>query len=401
MAHRTVTLHRKCKTPQGWRYYPVAMSANGKVKPNKVMVQDVEMDYPKGHYVLRSYRDKKTIWTRINGEAREALAALKTAQKIANAVAVAGKAKVEVVIDQKRIVLADAIVEFVSAAADRKSPEAAEIYKRTLDDFMTGCGKTYADELTLKDVTAYHGQMRKRGLADRTVHNRHMSLRAFLIYLKLDYKAIAGPSPKFEKTMPGVYTPEDLRAFFGGLDSEYDRVFYKLLLTTGLREREAMHLEWTDIRTSEHTLKVESKPRWGHRIKDAEEREMPLSDEVLAMLEAYRKTIAPGHRLLFGTRSGAEDKPDGHHLRNLKLLVRKLGLNCGECGTCVKRRECERWFLHKFRATYITNMLRQPDMDLRTVMELSGHADIESVMRYLRPAEKAVSQRAINTIKWY
>jgi len=401
MANTTVTLHRKCKTPEGWRYLPAAMSANGKVKPNKVKVDGFEIDYPIGHYVLRSYDGPKTVWTRVTGGATEALADLKTAAKRANAVAIAAHAGVEVVLDAKRIAIKDAVTKFVAAASDRKSPEAAEIYERTLDDFLLGCSKVYADELTKDDVTRFHGQMRKRGLADRTVYNRHMNLRAFLIYLKLDYKVIAGAAPKFEKTMPEIYEPKELKAFFGGLTSEYDRVFYRLLLTTGLREREAMHLEWTDINPSQMTLKVASKPRWEHKIKDAEEREMPLSVEMLEMLRAYHKAVPATHRLIFGLRGGKEDKPDGHHLRNLKLLVRGLGLNCGDCDSCIKRKQCENWFLHKFRATYITNMLRVPNMDLRTVMALSGHADIESVMRYLRPAEGNVVQKAINSIKWY
>jgi integrase len=401
MANTTVTLYRKCKTPQGWRYYPVVMSANGRVKPNAVMVDEIEVAYPVGHYVLRSYAGDKTVWTRVTGGPTEALAALKTTAKKANAVAAAADAGVQVMTDPRRIALVDATAKFVQAARDRKSPEAAEIYQRTLDDFLAGCSKTYADELEHVDVTKFHGQMYKRGLSDRTVMNRHMNLRAFLIYLKLDYKPIAGATPKSEKTMPEIYKPAELKAFFGGLTTEYDRVFYKLLLTTGLREREAMHLEWPDIDVSQSTLKVESKPRWKHKIKDAEEREMPLSREMLAALQAYHKTIPATYRLVFGARAGKEDKPDGHHLRNLKVLVRRLGLNCGTCKACIGKNECEEWFLHKFRATYITNMLRAPNMDLRTVMALSGHADIQSVMRYLRPAEADVSQKAINSIKWY
>jgi len=43
MANKKVALVRKCKTPDGWRYYPVAKSANGKVKPD---ARTGEMDCP-------------------------------------------------------------------------------------------------------------------------------------------------------------------------------------------------------------------------------------------------------------------------------------------------------------------------------------------------------------------
>lgn len=61
-----MSLVRKCKVPdEGWRYYPAVMSANGKVKPNTVLVGDDEMAYPVGHYALRSYNGPKLAYTRI------------------------------------------------------------------------------------------------------------------------------------------------------------------------------------------------------------------------------------------------------------------------------------------------------------------------------------------------
>jgi integrase len=406
MANKRVSLVRKCKTPDGWKRYPVVMSANGRVKTDTVMVAGVEAHFPVGHYELGSYAGSKRVWTRVDGNATDALAALKNAQKTANAVAVADDAGVQRVIDPKRMALRDAHPRFVAAAVARDSMEAAEIYERTLKDFLSGCKKTYADELTHDDILKFHASMRKRGLSPRTVSNRHMNLRAFLLSLGFDaekLKKIAGDkSPKFEKTMPEIFEPEDLKAFFASLDSDYDRLLFDVLLTTGLREREAMHLEFVDLQPARKTLQVRSKPRYKHKIKDAEEREMPLTVKLIKQLKDYREK-RPHSRLVFGKLGGKVDEPDGHLLRRLKRLARAAGLNCGVCETCVHGKvpgkECERWFLHKFRATYITMLLRS-GLDLRTVMKLSGHADLESVMRYLRPAEGAEVQARVNAIKW-
>jgi integrase len=269
---------RKCKTPDGWRYYPIAMSANGKVKPDAVLVDGTEVKYPVGHDELRSYAGSKLVYTRLKDKnATEALAALKTAQKKANAVAIAGEAAVQVVLDPMRIPLRDSHGRFVQAAVDRGAKEAAELYDRTLTEFLNGCTKTYADQLTNDDIVKFHGQMKGRGLSERTVFNRHMNLRAFLISLGFrgdELKKIAGDKPpRYEKTMPEIYEPEDLTAFFKALTSDYDKLLFKLLLMTGLREREAMHLEWSDISWSHRLLYVRSKPQWGHKIKDAEERD--------------------------------------------------------------------------------------------------------------------------------
>jgi integrase len=92
-------------------------------------------------------------------------------------------------------------------------------------------------------------------------------------------------------------------------------------------------------------------------------------------------------------------RQQGNLLRRLKTAVRKAGMNCGQCGGCENTKECEHWYLHKFRATYITTLLRN-GLDLRTVMKLSGHSDLESVMRYLRPAEGKEVQDKVNAIQW-
>jgi integrase len=402
MANKRVTLYRKCKTPDGWRRYQVAMSANGKVKPDAVIVDGKETTYPVGHYELRSFEGSKTKWTRVKGNATDALAELKQAQKRANAVVMADDAGVKVVEDGIRILLRDAQRRFIQAALARGSNEAAEIYQRTLGDFFDGCSKTYADQLTQEDILKFHAQMRGRGLSDRTVHNRHMSLRSFLLTLGFSTEqvtTIAGKkAPKYEKTMPEIYEPADLKAFFGSLETDYDRLLFDVLLKTGLREREAMHLEWVDVSHPRRVLQVRSKPRYRHKIKDAEEREMPLTGELSKQLKHYRDN-QPKHRLVFGKLGGTEDEPDGHLLRRLKVLVKKAGLNCDHCSTCISSKECESWFLHKFRATYITTLLRN-GMDLRTVMKLSGHSSLEAVMRYLRPAGGAEVQKRVNSIVW-
>jgi hypothetical protein len=69
-----------------------------------------------------TYSGTRRIWTPVKGNATDALAALLQAQKTANAVAVAGAAKVEVVLNPVRIPLRDSYWGFVKAAEDRGSP---------------------------------------------------------------------------------------------------------------------------------------------------------------------------------------------------------------------------------------------------------------------------------------
>ena len=57
------------------------------------------------------------------------------------------------------------------------------------------------------------------------------------------------------------------------------------------------------------------------------------------------------------------------------------------------------WTLHKLRRTYATTLLRN-GVDLRTVQRFMGHSDMNSTMRYLRPASSKETQAAVNAIKW-
>lgn len=100
---------------------------------------------------------------------------------------------------------------------------------------------------------------------------------------------------------------------------------------------------------------------------------------------------------MLGTRS---DTPNWKWLDLLKRLVRKAGLNCGYCRGCREKNECKRWYLHKFRATYTTNLLRALKGDIRAAMKFTGHDDLATIMRYLSPAEGQETQDKINSIAW-
>jgi integrase len=145
-------------------------------------------------------------------------------------------------------------------------------------------------------------------------------------------------------------------------------------------------------------LKLQSKvKRWRFRIKDFEERELPLTDDLLERLMDYKRDHAGTTTLILPK----EGKPDGHMLRTLKRQVRAVGLKCGKCDGClVKARECENWYLHKFRSTYCTKLLRS-GLDIRTVQQMMGHGDLASTMRYLRPAENEQTQALSNAMNWW
>jgi integrase len=369
---------------------------NGRVKPGFVTVKGGMVEYPIGRYEIRKYVGKKLVYLNAGDHAADALQALqKETHLMAARDILADVPGVQLVEEPGRLSLAKHLRRFLEATFDRGSTVAADVYRLGCDEFLRVIGKTFVDQVTPEDILIFQKALRKRGIADRTIHNRHMSVMAFLRFCGVDTKKLAPRAPKYEKTMPQIFEDEDLRVFFASLKSPYHRLVFELFLKTGMRDQEAMHVEWTDISTSTKTLHLRAKPKYEFKLKDHEQRAMPLPDELMKLLANYRKAH-PTTNLILGSKN---DQPPTKLLRLLKDCARRAGLNCGTCNACIARKECERWFLHRFRATYCTKLLRS-GLDLRTVQQMMGHADLASTMRYLRPAENAETQTRINSISW-
>ncbi|MGF7181472.1 tyrosine-type recombinase/integrase [Tunturiibacter psychrotolerans] len=185
-------------------------------------------------------------------------------------------------------------------------------------------------------------------------------------------------------------------SLFAACRDEYDRVVFNLLLQTGLRMSEAMYLDWKHVDFDSKILKVREERKSGKKIKDRAERSVPIPNDLIELLKTW-KDKHPTMKLAIGTEN---DTPNKKLLRTLKRVTTAAKLHCGQCDGCKsKSKECSLWYLHKFRATYTTTLLRN-GVDIGTVMEYTGHSDMTTTMRYLRPAESEMMQSKISSISW-
>jgi integrase len=370
------------------------MGGNGRVKPGWVVEQGEQKHYPQGHYELRLYQGDKPIYKNVGENAAEAAAAREREAQLLLAKDSAQAAGAKIVEEKGRVKLSLQAVRFVQAAEARKAREVAVVYGRAIKEFLDVTGSVYADDVTTEDVYAYWKFLRARGNADRTVHNRHTCLYSFFKFCGIDTKPLP-KAPKYETTLPEIYSEVELRTLFSSDLSDGHRLLYLLLLKSGLRDQEAQHLEWSDIDWYGGTLTVRSKARFNHKIKDAEERAVPLPPDLLENLGKWRADH-PDTRLVLGT---SNDRPNTKWLPVLKRHARKAGLNCGRCSSCEERGQCAHFTLHAFRRTYATTLLRA-GLDVRTVQRYMGHSDMESTMRYLTPASGEAARTAIAKVNW-
>jgi integrase len=139
---------------------------------------------------------------------------------------------------------------------------------------------------------------------------------------------------------------------------------------TGFREQEVQHACWSDVNLNAGIIRMTHKADFNWSPKGYKEREVPISEKLVKRLKAWRKIAKKNCHLLFPTSAC---RPNLHFLESLKAVAERAKLNPDDC------------WLHKFRATFATRCL-QSGVDLRTVQAWLGHDDLQSTMRYLRPA---------------
>jgi hypothetical protein len=72
--HREVNLTKRIRTGTGLRYCPVVLSANGRIKPDAVLVNGKPERHPEGAYYIEWHGDGKRIRLSVGKDAADASA---------------------------------------------------------------------------------------------------------------------------------------------------------------------------------------------------------------------------------------------------------------------------------------------------------------------------------------
>ena len=400
MENRTVTLMIRHRGEDGkWKRSPAARGANGRVKPGHALVKGKIVPVMDGAYELRHYEDRRVVYTPAGKNAADADGQRARQEKTSTAMVVAEDAGLQIVTGEDRKTLRGSADAYISDAEGRKAMAAASMARSATAEFIRLTKKNFVDEIRKEDLYRFHAALRKRGCGPRTLSNKHSRIVSWLRFAGID-KANIPPRPKYEEALPTIYEPEQYKALLEGADT-HTKMCILLALKAGLRDKELRHLEFRDINFTNNTLIVRGKPEWGFKVKDSEQRELPLPDDLVAELRAWRESRS-GKRLVLGTE---RDTPSSVLLEDVKRTAHRAGLSCGSCDGCANREKpksrsgCEEFTLHKFRRTYLTMLLRN-HVDVRTVQRLAGHSDLESTLRYLRPASGPELQAKINAVQW-
>jgi integrase len=400
---QSVTLVLRLKTPQGWRRYPAAFyKTNGNIKPFVALVprgprsspkarvtKCREEHHPEGTYELRSYQGRDTVYDSLGTNPKEAQEALRRAQKLREAIAIAPEAGIDPALFTPGLIpLSVYQTKLIREKEELGHFEAASMVRVSADEFLKPLRKNITPEEIRRDhLETYVVDLRRAGYQKRTVEDRLAYVKQLLRSTPVQYpkELLKFKAPKSEDKLPEYFTKAERDALSAACQTPRETLFFDLAITLGLRDQELMFLEERDIDYETMTVTVRSKTSEGFEIKDRAERRIPLRTDTADLIKAYVKAN-PGIRWLTCRPDG---KPDTHLLRIIQRLGKRANLKC-------------RVFTHKCRATYCTTLLRE-GVDIRTVQGLMGHEDLESTIRYLRAieAEDKALQTKINNINFY
>jgi len=140
-----------------------------------------------------------------------------------------------------------------------------------------------------------------------------------------------------------------------------------LVSNAGLRRGELFSLQWENVDLQQAILTVE-----GAYAKSGKTRHVPLNMEALNVLKAWHNQTT-GNELVFHNK-------DGKRFDTIKK----------SWGTILKSAGIKEFRWHDLRHHFASRLVML-DVDLNTVRELLGHADISMTLRYahLAPEHKA------------
>jgi len=175
------------------------------------------------------------------------------------------------------------------------------------------------------------------------------------------------PLPKPAGRIPNAISEEDAQKLIAAAESPFERAMLLLMLTAGLRRSEVGAIRLEDVKLDHGLLLV--------RGKGAKQRMVPLMPQTAQAIRDYlaaRPDVDQPYLFL---------SPQGRRLANdfLNRTLRRIIAR-----TCVGKRITP----HMLRHTFATHLVRN-GVDVRTVQELLGHADLETTANYLHSDTRA------------
>ena len=400
-----VKLLKQVKDNAKWILATALFDSKGRVRRDHVLIDGNDQNHPEGSYFIEWWNDGKRHREAVGPDAQDAAdkARVKQAELTAQRNGIIPPAP-EPEITPERTPLPAALDRYLDYVRYHRSLRTFRTYRPILESFKTFCTKTHVDDVERQDLLDFATHWMKNGQKGKSIYNKLVVISQVMKQHGKTRLLTAADWPSFVETVRPIYEDFELTKLFKAC-AVTEEVRFKFYLMSGFRDAEGRFTTWRDVDFKHMAVRVTAKPHWGFHPKNWEEREVPVPQKLIAMLQKFRPVNASPDDPLFPTATG---RPDGAMLEKLKAVAYRAKLNCGHCSVthkldddtvkinrCTAGPYCTRWFLHKFRHTYATRHL-QDGIDIRTLQQWMGHRDIASTMVYLKGVRNSDVQARIN-----
>jgi integrase/recombinase XerD len=196
---------------------------------------------------------------------------------------------------------------------------------------------------------------------------KHMvyGLRYYYRLLGMNKKAIALPELKRDTKLPVILNRSELKELFKTPLLLKQRTVLTLIYSAGLRGQEVINLKIGDVDFERQTIHI-------RQSKYKKDRIVPLSPTMAIGLKKYMAAENPYLWLFNGKQPGSQ-----YSMRGLSWVFRE---------NLKKTSITKKLNLHSLRHTYATHLLEE-GVDIVTLKDLLGHAEITTTMIYLHTAQ--------------
>ena len=260
------------------------------------------------------------------------------------------------------------------------SPHTIQVYVERVATFAKHFGKS-PEHLGPADVRAYLLFLVQKKHVSWSYYGQAISALRFLYRVTLgkDWVVEGVVSPKKQKKLPVVLSPDEVTQFFEAITSLKHRAILMTAYAAGLRVSEVVALRVDDIDSRRMVIRV----RQGKGRKD---RYVMLSPRLLAVLREYWKATRPAEYALPGQRPGQSDHRTPRSTGPAPGASEAAGL--GKHVT-----------VHTLRHSFATHLL-EAGTDLRTIQVLLGHRSLSTtaVYTHVSPAALEATQSPLDRL---
>jgi integrase len=199
-----------------------------------------------GTFYMRWEEDGKDVWRSVGKDGSAArMAAIRKEREFRGLSSI-----------QAEITLVDAIETYLGGVRTSNGEKAYKRARWLLDLFAKVVKVTYLHEITSDVLISFMTYLKDNGKSPKTMRDRVGSIQTFLQargMKKLEIKL-----PKVTKKLVDCYTENEINRMLAVADED-ERFLILFLLATGVREQEAAHMTWSDVKLEAHEIHVTAK----------------------------------------------------------------------------------------------------------------------------------------------